>query len=46
MHHLILEMAIAGLESCLLFVAFLNLHSMVGIDEVQLGEPFCSAQLV
>ncbi len=38
-HDLVLEMAIAGPEGHLLFVAFPDPHLMVGIDQVELGEP-------
>ncbi len=38
-HDLVLEMAIAGPEGRLLFVAFPNPHSMVGIGQIELGEP-------
>ena len=31
-HYLVLEIAIAGHEGCLLFIAFLNPHLIVGID--------------
>ncbi len=37
-HHLVLEMAIAGLEGRLSFVSFLNPYSMVGIGQIELGE--------
>ncbi len=37
-HDLIFEMAIAGLESRLLFIAFLDPHSMVGIGQIKLGK--------
>ena len=37
-------MAIAGLENRFLFVAFFGLFSMIGTDELQLGESFCLAQ--
>ncbi len=38
-HDLVLEMAIAGPEGRLLFVAFSDPHSMVGIGQIELGEP-------
>ncbi len=38
-HDLVLEMAIAGPESRLPFVAFLDPHLMVGIGQIKLGEP-------
>ncbi len=38
MHHLVLEMAIAGPEGCLPFVSFPNLHSIVDISQIELGE--------
>ncbi len=37
-HELVLEVAIVGLEGHLSFVVFLDLHSMVGIDQIELGE--------
>ncbi len=37
-HDLVLEIAIAGPEGRLLFVSFLNPHSMVGIGQIDLGE--------
>ncbi len=37
-HHLVLKMAIAGPENRLPFVAFLDPHLMVGIDQIELGE--------
>ncbi len=37
-HHLILEMAIAGLKGHLPFVSFLNPYSMVDIGQIKLGE--------
>ncbi len=37
-HHLILEMAIAGPESRLLFIAFLDPYSIVDIGQIKLGE--------
>ncbi len=37
-HDLVLEMAIAGPESRLPFVAFPDPHSMVGIGLIELGE--------
>ncbi len=36
---LVLEMAVAGPEGRLLFVAFPDSHSMVGIGQIELGEP-------
>ncbi len=38
-HDLVLEIAVAGPEGRLLFVAFLDPHSMVDIDQIELGEP-------
>ena len=35
-HDRVLEMAIVGLESRFLFVAFFDSHPMVGIDQVKL----------
>ncbi len=37
-HDLIFEMTIADLESRLPFIAFPDLHSMVGISQIKLGE--------
>ncbi len=37
-HDLIFEMVIAGPEGRLPFIAFPDLHSMVGIGQVELGE--------
>ena len=37
-YHLVLEMAIAGLEGRFSFVSFPNPHSMVGIGQIELGE--------
>ncbi len=37
-HHLVLKMAIMGPEGHLLFVAFPDPHSMVGIGQIKLGE--------
>ncbi len=37
-HYLVLEMAIAGLESRLPFVSFPNPDLMVGIGQIKLGE--------
>ncbi len=37
-HDLVLEMAIAGPEGRLPFIAFLDLHLMVGIDQIKLAE--------
>ena len=37
-YDLVLEVAIAGPESRLLFVAFSDLHSIVGIGQVKLGK--------
>ncbi len=37
-YDLILEMAIAGPEGRLPFIAFLDPHSMVGIGQIELGE--------
>ncbi len=36
--HLVFEIAIAGPEDCLLFIAFSDPHSMVGIGPIKLGE--------
>ncbi len=38
-HDLVLEMAVADPESRLLFVAFPDPHSMVGIGQIELDEP-------
>ncbi len=38
-HDLVLEMAVAGPEGRLPFVAFPDPHSMVGIGQIKLGEP-------
>ncbi len=38
-HDLVLEIAIAGPEGRLPFVAFPDPHSMVGIGQIELGEP-------
>ncbi len=37
-HDLVLEMAVAGPEGRLPFVAFLDPHSMVSIGQIELGE--------
>ena len=37
-HHLVLQIAIAGLKRRLLFVSFPNLHLIVGISQIELGE--------
>ncbi len=37
-HNLVLEMAVAGSEGRLLFVAFSDPHSMVGVGQIKLGE--------
>ncbi len=37
-HHLVLEMAIAGLESRLPFIAFPTPYLIVGIGQIELGE--------
>ncbi len=37
-HYLILKIAIAGPEGRLLFIAFSNPHSMVGIGQIELDE--------
>ncbi len=37
-HNLVLEVAIAGPEDRLLFVAFPDLHLMVGLSQIKLGE--------
>ncbi len=37
-YYLILEMTIAGLESYLPFIAFLDPHLMVDIGQIELGE--------
>ncbi len=38
-HDLVLEMAVAGPESRLPFIAFPDPHSIVGIGQSELGEP-------
>ncbi len=38
-HDLVLEMAVSGPEGRLPFVAFPDPHSMVGIGQIELGEP-------
>ena len=38
-HNLVLEMAIVGPESRLLFVSFSNLHLMISIGQIKLGKP-------
>ncbi len=38
-YNLVLEMAVAGPEDRLLFVAFPDPHLMVGIGQIKLGEP-------
>ncbi len=38
-HDLLLEMAVASPEGRLPFVAFPDPHSMVGIGQIELGEP-------
>ncbi len=37
-HDLIFEVTITGPESCLLFIAFPDPYSMVGIGQIKLGE--------
>ncbi len=37
-HHLVLKMAIPGLEGHLPFIAFPDPHLMVGIGQIELGE--------
>ncbi len=37
-HHLVLKMAIAGLENRLSLVSFSNPHSMVGIGQIKLDK--------
>ncbi len=37
-HDLVLEIAIAGPEGCLLFIAFLDPHLMISIGQIKLGE--------
>ncbi len=37
-HDLVLEMAIAGPEGRVPFIAFPNPHSMIGISQIKLGE--------
>ncbi len=37
-HDLVLEMTIAGLEGCLLFITFPDPHFVVGIGQIELGE--------
>ncbi len=37
-HYLIFKIALVGSESCLLFIVFLNLHSMINISEIKLGK--------
>ena len=39
MHDLILEIVVLSPESGLPFIAYTNPHLMIGVDEVQLGEP-------
>ena len=41
-HHLVLEMAIAALEDRFLFIAFSDLHLMVGIGIIKLDEMLSS----
>ncbi len=38
-HDLVLEMAVAGLEGHLLFIAFPDPHLMVSIGQIKLGKP-------
>ncbi len=38
-HNLVLEMAVAGRKGRLPFVAFPDPHSMIGIGQIELGEP-------
>ncbi len=42
-HDLVLEMAVAGPEGRLLFVTFPDPHSMVGVGQIELGEPLSPA---
>ena len=37
-HHLVLKIIIAGHESCFLFIAFLNAHSIINIGQIKLNE--------
>ncbi len=37
-HDLVLEIAVAGPEGCLPFVAFPDSHSMISISQIELGE--------
>ncbi len=37
-YHLVLKMAITGLEGYLLFIAFFDSYSIVGISQIELGE--------
>ena len=37
-YHLVFKMAIACSDGCFLFIAFSDLHLMVGISQIKLGE--------
>ena len=37
-HYLVLEIAVTGPESFFLFIAFLDLHMMIEIDQVELSK--------
>ena len=40
-YHLILKVALSGLESSLSLISFANSHLMVGTSEVELGKLLC-----
>ena len=40
-HNLVFEVAVLGLKSGLPLITLTNLHLMIGIDEIQLGESLC-----
>ncbi len=39
-HYLVLKVAVSGAKGRLPFVTFLNLHSMIGTSQIQLGKLF------
>ena len=45
-YHLILEMAIAGPEDCFSFISFFDLHPIIGIGQIELGETSSPTQLI
>ncbi len=45
-YYLVLKMAIAGFKDRLLFIAFLDLHPMIGISKIELDKTSSSAELI